>query len=187
MRNENGLMVKVLYSFADLMVKCKDELLEMGYPKFTMEDVSGLSQSTPCIWLWCDLITRRLPILQFVDTVSRTYERAVNQVVDVCIPVFLVQFNDNLMRAMEQPSEETLLGIFQDQGQSDFIVVWLRFLTVLQLRKEPDFYENFIDTYPNIVDFCRAEVEPFGCVFLQSRSLANRLDKIVLPSGALLP
>ncbi|GAV03635.1 hypothetical protein RvY_14031-2 [Ramazzottius varieornatus] len=45
-------------AFADLMVKCKDELLEMGYPKFTMED--------------------------FVDTVSRAYETALNQVVDVC-------------------------------------------------------------------------------------------------------
>ncbi|XP_055327850.1 ubiquitin thioesterase OTUB1-like isoform X2 [Paramacrobiotus metropolitanus] len=72
---------------------------------------------------------------------------------------FLDNFNDQLTRLMETPTEEELLDIFNNQGCSDFIVVWLRFLTVLQLRSDPEFYGNFIENHANVEDFCRAEVE----------------------------
>lgn len=61
---------------------------------------------------------------------------------------------------MSTPSEEEILDIFQNQGSSDFVVVWLRFLTVLQLQRDPDFYGNFIENHANVTDFCRNEVEP---------------------------
>ncbi|OQV18202.1 Ubiquitin thioesterase otubain-like [Hypsibius exemplaris] len=78
----------------------------------------------------------------------------------LAIEDFMDVFNDQLTKVMETPTDEELLRIFQEQGSSDFIVVWLRFLTVLQLRREPEFYQNFIENHSSVVEFCQMEVEP---------------------------
>lgn len=38
-----------------------------------------------------------------------------------------------------------LLRLFNEQGYSDYMVVYLRLLTSGQLQKEQDFYSNFIE------------------------------------------
>jgi len=44
--------------------------------------------------------------------------------------------------------------LFNDQGYSDYVVVYLRLITSGHLQKEADFYQNFIEGERGIKDFC---------------------------------
>ncbi|CAG9762518.1 unnamed protein product [Ceutorhynchus assimilis] len=50
--------------------------------------------------------------------------------------------------------------VFNEQGYSDYMVVYLRLLTSAQLQKEKDFYSCFIEGERTVADFCHQEVEP---------------------------
>lgn len=49
---------------------------------------------------------------------------------------------------------------FNDQGLSDYIVVFLRLLTSMHLKKEAEFYQNFMEGDMTVANFCSLEVEP---------------------------
>lgn len=55
---------------------------------------------------------------------------------------------------------KVLVDTFNDQGMSDYIVVFLRLLTSMQIREEADFYQNFMEGGRSVADFCALEVEP---------------------------
>ena len=57
-------------------------------------------------------------------------------------------------------SSEQLLEKFCDQTTSDYIVVYFRLITSCYLQQNAEKYANFIVGASNIVDFCKAEVEP---------------------------
>jgi ubiquitin thioesterase protein OTUB1 len=44
--------------------------------------------------------------------------------------------------------------VFNDQGLSDYVVVYLRLITSGQLQRESAFYEHFIEGDRSISDFC---------------------------------
>jgi hypothetical protein len=44
---------------------------------------------------------------------------------------------------------------FNDQGLSDYIVVFLRLLTSMHLKKEAEFYQNFMEGDMTVANFCR--------------------------------
>uniref|UniRef100_A0A131YLX5 Ubiquitin thioesterase n=1 Tax=Rhipicephalus appendiculatus TaxID=34631 RepID=A0A131YLX5_RHIAP len=69
-------------------------------------------------------------------------------------------FMDVLKRIENNISLEDLLKIFNDQGYSDYIVVYMRLLTSGQLQKEAAFFESFIDGQRTVQEFCKQEVEP---------------------------
>uniref|UniRef100_L7M4G7 Ubiquitin thioesterase n=1 Tax=Rhipicephalus pulchellus TaxID=72859 RepID=L7M4G7_RHIPC len=69
-------------------------------------------------------------------------------------------FMDVLKRIENNISLEDLLKIFNDQGYSDYIVVYMRLLTSGQLQKEASFFESFIDGQRTVQEFCKQEVEP---------------------------
>nr|CAG4652035.1 EOG090X0AE1 [Triops cancriformis] len=80
-------------------------------------------------------------------------------------PKFTVEdFYDTFMDTVDKIgkglTQEELLGIFQDQGLSDYIVVYLRLLTSGQLQKEQEFYANFVEGDRTVKEFCQQEVEP---------------------------
>lgn len=50
--------------------------------------------------------------------------------------------------------------IFNDQGYSDYVVVYLRLLTSGKLQEDADFYQNFIEGNCTIEEFRHQEVEP---------------------------
>lgn len=59
--------------------------------------------------------------------------------------------------------EETLAelhNLFNEQGYSDYVVVYLRLITSGQLQEGADFYQNFIDGSYTMEDFRHLEVEP---------------------------
>ncbi|KAH8028412.1 hypothetical protein HPB51_016525 [Rhipicephalus microplus] len=64
-------------------------------------------------------------------------------------------FMDVLRRIENKISLEDLLKIFNDQGYSDYIVVYMRLLTSGQLQKEASFFASFIDGERTVKEFCK--------------------------------
>lgn len=50
--------------------------------------------------------------------------------------------------------------MFNEQGFSDYVVVYLRLITSGQLQEGADFYQNFIDGHGTMEEFRHQEVEP---------------------------
>lgn len=44
--------------------------------------------------------------------------------------------------------------LFNDQGYSDYVVVYLRLITSGQLQKEAEFYQHFIEGDRTVKEFC---------------------------------
>nr|CAH7762150.1 unnamed protein product [Callosobruchus chinensis] len=89
--------------------------------------------------------------------------------VDLGFPQFTVEdFYDTFMEVLKrlrgidnkEDAKKELHTIFNEQGYSDYMVVYLRLLTSGQLQKDQDFYSCFIEGDRTITDFCHQEVEP---------------------------
>lgn len=80
----------------------------------------------------------------------------------------LEDFHDTFMEVIDRvaPSDnneenlEELHKLFNEQGYSDYIVVFLRLMTSGQLQEEADFFFNFIEGEITMTEFCHQEVEP---------------------------
>ncbi|XP_013772007.1 ubiquitin thioesterase OTUB1-like isoform X2 [Limulus polyphemus] len=99
--------------------------------------------------------------LRFKSVASRSKE----DLIALGFPQFTIEdFHDTFMEVLNkiesQMSEEELLNILNDQGYSDYIVVYMRLLTSGYLRKEEAFFSNFIEGDRTVVEFCHQEVEP---------------------------
>ncbi|KAG8240325.1 hypothetical protein J437_LFUL000800 [Ladona fulva] len=88
-------------------------------------------------------------------------------------PQFTVEdFHDTFMEVIDQvgkhhsvlspgaPAGEDLHKVFNDQGNSDYVVVYLRLITSGQLQRDSSFYQHFIEGARSVEDFCHQEVEP---------------------------
>jgi len=84
------------------------------------------------------------------------------------MPTFTVEdFHDNFLETMERLKDgegkitlQELRDTFNDEGTSNYLVVFLRLLTSKQLQIESDFYQNFLDGGRTVAEFCSTEVEP---------------------------
>jgi len=90
-----------------------------------------------------------------------------DEMVELGMPPFTVEdFYDNFMDNLDRLKGESKMSIneledlFNDEGLSNYIVVFLRLLVSKQLQKEADFYQNFIEGDILLKDFCATEVEP---------------------------
>jgi ubiquitin thioesterase protein OTUB1 len=95
-------------------------------------------------------------------------EKAKETVLDLGYPSFTVEdFHDTFMDVIDSlkdsSSDEDLLKVFQDQGQSDYLVCYLRIVTSGYLQKNSEFYLPFLQGHATIKDFCSKEVEPMRC------------------------
>ncbi|XP_054262318.1 ubiquitin thioesterase otubain-like [Macrosteles quadrilineatus] len=77
----------------------------------------------------------------------------------------LEDFHDTFMEVIElvgkgPESYEALHKMFNDQGYSDYVVVYLRLIASGYLQKEAEFYQHFIEGDRTVKDFCSQEVEP---------------------------
>ncbi len=52
-------------------------------------------------------------------------------------------------------AHDQLFKLFNEQGYSDYVVVYLRLITSSQLQSNADFYQNFIEGDRTITEFCR--------------------------------
>lgn len=51
-------------------------------------------------------------------------------------------------------ASEELFRLFNDQGYSDYVVVYLRLIASGQLQQDSDFYQHFIEGDRSVIDFC---------------------------------
>jgi ubiquitin thioesterase protein OTUB1 len=98
------------------------------------------------------------------------------KLVKLGFPQFTIEdFHDTFMEVIERvkPSDsdpnktesganpqQELHRLFNEQGYSDYVVVFLRLITSGQLQEGADFYLNFIDGNLTMAEFCHQEVEP---------------------------
>ncbi|XP_062574136.1 ubiquitin thioesterase OTUB1-like [Saccostrea cucullata] len=78
-------------------------------------------------------------------------------------PEFTIDdFHENFMdvvNKLETCTLDELLQTFNDQGLSDYLVVFLRLVVSGHLQKEAEFFSNFIEGERGIKEFCNQEVE----------------------------
>lgn len=55
----------------------------------------------------------------------------------------------------KQPSLEKVLGSFNNQNVSDYVVVYLRLLTSGYLQREHSFFQHFIEGGRSVKEFCQ--------------------------------
>lgn len=53
-----------------------------------------------------------------------------------------------------ESSHTELHKLFNEQGYSDYVVVYLRLITSGQLQRDADFYQHFIEGERTITEFC---------------------------------
>jgi len=75
---------------------------------------------------------------------------------------FYDTFLEVLDKAVSGLTSEELLKLLQDRGVADCLVVYLRILTSAELKRNADFYSNFIDGEKSLEEFCQLEVEPMN-------------------------
>lgn len=81
-------------------------------------------------------------------------------------PLFTMEdFYDNFMDSLDtlkQPESnlESLLASFNDEGTSNYLVVFMRLLTSLNIKSQHEFYQNFLEGGQTVEEFCANEVEP---------------------------
>ncbi|KPP62175.1 ubiquitin thioesterase OTUB1-like [Scleropages formosus] len=91
-------------------------------------------------------------------------------------------FMDLIEMCEKQPCLDELLGAFNDQSVSDYVVVYLRLLTSGFLQREHTFFQHFIEGSRSIKEFCQQEVEPMSkeSDHIHIIALAQALDVPVL-------
>lgn len=94
-------------------------------------------------------------------------EPSKDQMFKLGMPEFTVEdFYDNFMDTLrqlggeEKISQEELVTMFNDEGVSNYLVVFLRLLTSKQLQMEGEFYQNFMEGGRTVSEFCSTDVEP---------------------------
>ncbi|XP_074661076.1 ubiquitin thioesterase OTUB1-like [Tubulanus polymorphus] len=75
---------------------------------------------------------------------------------------FYENFIDVLEKVESQCPIEELLQIFNNQGCSNYLVVYLRLLVSGYLQKKEEFFTHFVEHGQTVKDFCGKEVEPMG-------------------------
>lgn len=53
-----------------------------------------------------------------------------------------------------EASYDELHKLFNEQGYSDYVVVYLRLITSGQLQREAEFYQHFIEGHRTVKEFC---------------------------------
>lgn len=105
------------------------------------------------------------------DEFTELAQNSKDNLVALGFPQFTVEdFHDTFMEVVQKigkaasdsisKAKDELHKLFNEQGYSDYMVVYLRLLASGQLQKESDFYQNFIEGDRTVAEFCHQEVEP---------------------------
>lgn len=111
------------------------------------------------------LVQNRAEFKEFIARVQNSH----HNLIQLGFPQFTVEdFYDTFMDVVQRIDASTeessalslLHELFNEQGYSDYMVVYLRLITSGQLQKENGFYQHFIEGDRTVTDFCHQEVEP---------------------------
>jgi len=99
--------------------------------------------------------------------VKKAIEGSKDEMVRLGMPEFTVEdFFDNFMDTLDKLKGEDKMKLeeleetFNNEGLSNYLVVFLRLLTSKQLQLEGEFYQNFMEGGRTVAEFCSTEVEP---------------------------
>lgn len=91
-------------------------------------------------------------------------EKSKDKLVTIGFPKFTVEdFHDIFMEVVNTIGDDKrseLYRMFNEQGYSDYFVVYLRLIVSAHLQENSEFYQNFIEGNRTVIDFCHQEVEP---------------------------
>ncbi|TRY75898.1 hypothetical protein TCAL_00671 [Tigriopus californicus] len=100
------------------------------------------------------------------ERIKALLPRAKAQMIELGMPTFTLEdFYDNFMDHVDRVGQahmdaQQLFETFNEPGQSDYLVVFLRLLTSMQLQRNAEFYQNFMEGDKTVAEFCATEVEP---------------------------
>lgn len=94
-------------------------------------------------------------------------EESKDKLLALNFPQFTIEdFHENFMSVLNEIKDncgiQRLLEIYNDQGHSDYLVVYFRLIVSGYLQQEGDFFLNFIEGERGVAEFCKQEVEPMG-------------------------
>ena len=96
----------------------------------------------------------------FADKVRPTKEAMAK----LGFPVFTMEdFYDNFMEQVDGLKDsdlKSLISLFNDEGSSNYLIVFMRLLTSLNMKTDHEFYQNFLEGGQTVEEFCANEVEP---------------------------
>lgn len=127
------------YTFRSFAEASKENLLKLGFPSFTLEDFHGTVSYVKSNFVEQIITLFCMICYQFMDVINR-----VNP--------------DNPLGTKK--AKEELHSVFNEQGYSDYVIVYLRLITSGKLQEDADFYQNFIEGNLTIEEFRHQEVEP---------------------------
>ncbi|XP_060558518.1 ubiquitin thioesterase OTUB1-like [Ruditapes philippinarum] len=109
------------------------------------------------------LLNDRTDLERFRDVAKQSKA----ELVSLGFPEFTIEdfhetFMDVVTKVENRCSLDELLETYNDQGLSDYIVVYLRLLVSGYLQKEADFFGSFVEGGRTMKEFCNQEVEPMG-------------------------
>jgi len=88
------------------------------------------------------------------------------EMIKMGFPQFTMEdFYDTFMDTLESLKQgssdlSTLLSTFNDEGTSNYLIVFMRLLTSLNIKAQHEFYQNFLEGGQTVEEFCANEVEP---------------------------
>ncbi|KAK9507314.1 hypothetical protein O3M35_007199 [Rhynocoris fuscipes] len=109
------------------------------------------------------LISKKEEYESFRDRARKSKD----QLIALSFPKFTLEdFHDVFMEVVsvvgrnDKEAREQLYKMFNEQGYSDYVVVYLRLIASAHLQEKQEFYSNFIEGNRSVIDFCHQEVEP---------------------------
>jgi len=75
---------------------------------------------------------------------------------------FLETFLEILEVVRKGKNMKELMEVYNNQGYSDYLVVFLRLMVSCYLQTNEEFYSAFIEGHASMKEFCSQEVEPMG-------------------------
>lgn len=149
---------------SDEVYKSKAEALGAKYSHFRRTRPDGNCFFRAVAFRQFELMLNNQNVLKkFLAAVSPSKD----EMVALGMPAFTVEdfydtFMDTLSRLSgeNKMSPEELAMTFNDEGMSNYLVVFLRLLTSKQLQKDGEFYQNFMEGGRTVAEFCSTEVEP---------------------------
>ncbi|XP_030075729.1 ubiquitin thioesterase OTUB1 [Microcaecilia unicolor] len=100
---------------------------------------------------------------RFKEISAKSKEDLVTQgFTEFTIEDFHNTFMDLIELVEKRSSISDILGAFNDQSISDYLVVYLRLLTSGYLQREHQFFQHFIEGGRTVKEFCQQEVEPMA-------------------------
>jgi hypothetical protein len=69
---------------------------------------------------------------------------------------------ETALNGIDTMTIKKLEELFLDQGESDCIVMFSRFAVSAYLRTHTDLFEAFVEGYPTLLEYVKAEVDPMN-------------------------